>query len=67
MLINNEGLLTKTDFNTNYFCPSTKKNFFVNNKYGFIYWHDVGSIDGNFTEEETNEFLSKYNRRYVKG
>lgn len=66
LFINNEGPLTKTDFNTNYFCSMNQKYYFTNNKYGFIYWHDIGSVDGNFTEEETNQFISKYNRRYER-
>lgn len=66
LLINNEGPLNEKDFNTNYFCSISNKYYFTNNKYGFIYWHDVGSVDGNFTEEETNQFISKYNRRYER-
>jgi len=65
LLINNEGPLTETDLNTKYF-EGFDRHYFTNNKYGFAYWHDVGSIDGNFTKYETNEFVSKYNRRYER-
>ncbi len=41
-----------------------QKYYFVNNKYNFTYIHDVGSETGNFTKNDINEFLDKYNRRY---
>ncbi len=66
LLINNEGPLVETDFNTKYFCSNTQKHYFTNTKYGFIYWHDIGSVDGNFAEEEKCNFINKYNRRYER-
>lgn len=66
LLINNEGPLTQADLHTNYFCSDRKTHYFTNTRYGFVYWHDIGSADGNFSEEETNLFLSKYNRRYER-
>jgi hypothetical protein len=40
--------------------------YFKNKKYGYVYWHDVLSNDGNFTQEETTKFITKYKRRYER-
>jgi len=36
--------------------------YYSHNKYNFKYWHDNSKND--FTEEENNNFIEKYNRRY---
>lgn len=43
------------------------KYFFYDNIYGFCYWHDTSHANiEDFTENESNEFIQKYNRRYEK-
>jgi hypothetical protein len=41
--------------------------FYVDNVYGFNYWHDTThkTIE-EFTSDEMNTFLNKYNRRYTR-
>lgn len=41
------------------------KYFLCHNKYNFKYWHDITTYS-NFTNEEFNNFIEKYNRRYER-
>jgi hypothetical protein len=66
LIINKTGPLTENDFDIKYIEPVNQQFYFISKKYGFIYWHDLGSKNGNFTEEEKYNFISKYNRRYER-
>jgi hypothetical protein len=41
--------------------------FYVDKKYGFKYWHDTSyKTLIEFTDNKNNEFIEKYNRRYIR-
>lgn len=42
------------------------KYYFCHKKYEFKYWHDISSNDGFFTDNDCNNFIEKYNRRYKR-
>jgi Cdc6-like AAA superfamily ATPase len=42
------------------------KYYYVHNKYGFKYWHDVSNDTNYFNEVDIQEFIDKYNRRYQR-
>ncbi len=68
MFINDECILKETDFCSKYiseYAPE-KKYYLVHKKYGFIYWHDVGSDSDTFENKDMQSFLEKYNRRYFR-
>ena len=57
-LIDENNIIIK-NFNPNY--------FYVDDKYGFNYWHDTSYGDNTkFTESDLNLFIEKYNRRYLR-
>jgi len=66
LLINNEGPLTELDFTTIQVPHVDNKYYFISKKYGYIYWHDIGSTDNIFSSNDINDFISKYNRRYER-
>jgi hypothetical protein len=62
--IKNFEYLKREDISIKNFNP---KHFLIDNKFGFKYWHDLYHENENdFTEEEINSFINKYNKRYKR-
>jgi hypothetical protein len=58
--------LNESDFTTVHVPHVDGKYYFTHKKYGYIYWHDIGSIDNKFSPSDVENFISKYNRRYER-
>ena len=63
LFINNETQVEKENFHIQQF---DEKYYFVNKKYDFKYWHDISGNNNIFLDEENNNFIDKYNRRYKR-
>ena len=64
LFINKEEPLIESDITTIAVTHIDGKYYFNRAKYGFIYWHDIGNIDNNFSTDDKQNFINKYNRRY---
>jgi len=58
--------LKHSDLNYRKFDRDDNQYFLLDDKYKFLYWHDITHENENFPDDKIDDFLNKYNNRYER-